>query len=320
MHHGTLTYLLENVLCCPQCRYTQLVPQTLSLFCPQCGWHSVLVDGDTVCFAEKIYETGQAKTVRVTQSSNIRQRLKWIHRKLVPWSERLIAERWYNSHEITLMREEELKGVYRLLSECLPDRQDVLLELGAGSQNHTELYQRFARFALSSDIYRDPIAVNLYNQTPSVFRCLMNVETLPIRDSSIDILFSSHVVEHFPQRINNLRTLHQAMKPGAVACHVVPITAGHLIVHFNHTISNVFALWPRLGRGIHGEYDSVWQELKQGTVKQWSRLFESCGFQMIGTAPGTMGLRPFIPTTTAIEWSKRLHIYGSWVFVMQAVK
>lgn len=184
---------------------------------------------------------------------------------------------------------------------------------------HLTFYREIADYAICSDIYRDPMAVQIYGTIPWAFYCLINVERLPIRDNTIDFLFTSHVVEHFPDQVNNLKALHRVLKPGAIACHVVPISAGFLLGHIIGTLANIVTLTPRLGRGVHGEYDSWWQEIQQTTVRAWLSLFRECGFELLSHAPGTLGLTPLRPSV-ALWLSDHLHMYGSWVFLMRAVK
>jgi SAM-dependent methyltransferase len=320
MEQETLTYLLDNVFCCPRCRFYHIHENDLSFMCATCGWRSDPVEGDTANFARVVYETAQAKTHRIHKTKPLLQKIKAIHNKVVPWKERIIESRWYTQKERLLMHQQELGKVYRILTNVISEPKPVLLELGAGFQNHVELYQRFAEYAITSDIYRDKNSVELYSGMPNVFRSVINIEELPLRESSIDLLFSSHVVEHFPDRVKNLRDLHQIMKPGAIACHIVPITTGHIKTHILHTISNIMVIWPRLGGGVHGEYDSIWQELRQGTINAWKTLFENCGFKVISSAPGTLGLKPFVPIDVSVRLANRLHVYGSWIFVMDVVK
>lgn len=212
-----------------------------------------------------------------------------------------------------------MSTVQRLLVDTLKTRQSVLLELGVGSLDRVAFYGQWAEYAICSDIYRDPLAVRIYRDIPWAFYCLINVEQLPLRESSVDILFTSHVVEHFPNRIRNLEALHRVLKPGAIACHVVPISSGLMLGHIVGTAANIMALVPQIGRGIHGEYDSIWQELRGTTVPAWRAVYERCGFQILADAPGTLGVAPLRPPVT-LWLANTLHIYGSWVFVMRAVK
>jgi hypothetical protein len=320
---GTLHYFLENVLSCPNCQQTTLDGDFETIRCTNCGWTSSKVHRDTFSFAPVVYDSARERTRRgsVLHSSpeTHRDKFKALVKRAIPWRKWILKDLNYWREAIAPLRQEELRKAQEILVEIIPKPKPVLLELGVGYQNHVDLYHQFARSAICSDIYRDPWAADLYNHLPWILYCLINVEKLPIRESSIDILFSSHVVEHFPYRKDNLNALHRALKPNAIACHIVPISLGFLLGHLVGTMSNLLTLTPRIGRGVHGEFDSGWQELQQTTVRYWRKLFEGSGFEIIQESPGTLGLTPLRPRFTL--WvSKTFRIYGSWIFVMRTVK
>jgi hypothetical protein len=99
---------------------------------------------------------------------------------------------------------------------------------------------------------------------------------------------------------------------------VVPIASGFLLGHIIGTMANAIILRPRFGRGVHGEYNSCFDEIRQTTVSAWKHLFEQCGFEILKSAPGSLGLTPMRPSAT-LWLSDHFHIYGSWIFLMKSV-
>ncbi len=312
-----------KAFCCPACHSSYIQVNGQLLTCKVCDWHSSLTCGDTISFIpvdQNDAYNGVPEGIQTETARN--QRFGWVktlHSRLVPWKRWIFRDMDYWRKAIHPVRLQEIDTAKKLLVSISSEPFDLLLELGVGFQDHIDLYTQFSHHAISSDIYRDPDAVRIYRDTPSVLYCLIDVEQLPIRESSIDLLFTSHVVEHFPNRKKNLNSLHRAMKPGAVACHIVPISFGFLLGHMLGTLANALVLLPRIGRGVHGEYDSIRQELQQTTLSSWRKLFEECGFDILLDAPGALGLTPVRPKHT-LWLSKRLHIYGSWVFVMKVLR
>jgi len=316
---------IRSALCCPACQSVELNESDVKFRCQSCGWQSTLVDGDTPSFAPIVYDGARTKTRRTTKpNSLLNNRLRWlkaVHKRLVPWRHWVFRNPAAQQAAIDIFRRQEMDVVQRILGEALTSRQQLLLELGVGFQDHVTFYKQLAEFAICSDIYRDPAAVEVYKDVPWIFYCLINVEQLPLRESSVDVLLTSHVVEHFPDRVNNLRALHRVLKPGAIACHVVPTATGILLGHVVATAVNVMTLVPRIGNGVHGEYDSVWQELRETTVRAWRTLFESCGFQVLREEPGTLGFAAFHSFVThLLADTLKLRNFGSRVFVLRTVK
>jgi len=314
---------INSILCCPACESAELEESDGAYACTKCKWQSTLIGNDTPSFASVVYEEARGQTRRVSESGRLVKKfvgwLKEVRKRIVPWRWWIFRDVDYWRTAIQPLRDSEFNTAETLLSQTLTSQGQTMLELGVGFQDHRALYEKFAHCAICSDIYRDPVAAQLYSNSPNVLYGVINVDELPIRDNSIDVLFTSHVVEHFPDRENNLRALHQKLRPGAIACHVVPTATCFVLGHLVGTAANFGTLTPKIGRGIHGEYDSIWEELRLTTVPAWKEVFERCGFELMSDAPGTLGLMPMRPTHT-LWLAEHLHIYGSWVFVMRVRK
>jgi len=311
--------LLEHILCCPVCQRWPLDATLASLSCGACGWQSQIVEKDTLSFIPDM--KNETDAIRSASSplrrSGIGKWIRVIHRRLVPWRQWLFRDADFWEHAIKPLRAKELETSRRLIAQVMPARQPVMVELGVGSRDNKALYAEVAEQAICSDIYRDPAAVRAYSTVSWAYYCLISVAQLPLRTASIDFLFTSHVVEHFPNCVYNLLDLRRILKPNGIACHIVPIATGFMLGHLVGTIVNMLTLTPYLGRGVHGEYTSVWQELQATTVRGWQTLFEKCGFEVVCQAPGALGIPPLLPSTT-MWMTKHLKIYGSWVFLTRA--
>lgn len=321
----TVPDAIKSVLCCPICESVNLTEQEYGFLCPVCGWKSLVVEGDTLSFAPIVYNGPRTRTRRVSDSANfLGNKSKWfriLHRRFVPWRGWIFRNLEQQRRAIDIFREKEMRIAQFLLTKMVTNRRPILLELGVGWQNHLELYRQLAEYAICSDIYRDPVAVEIYKDVPWVFYCLINVEQLPIRESSLDIIISSHVVEHFPDRVRNLKALYRVLKPGGIACHIVPTATGITIGHLLTTFANIATLVPRLGSGVHGEYDSIWDELKKTTVRAWRGLFESCGFEVVADEPGILGFAQFHPLVSRfLADTLGLQGLGSRIFILKVMK
>jgi SAM-dependent methyltransferase len=342
-----LAPLVRDVLACPRCRGSleRAATETLDLRCAACGWLSTTVGGDTVCFVERAYATAQLRTRRGAPSEGAGRASRGVTaaigarplaalrrlaaRTVFAWRPWLLAkierrDPAYWRRAFTALREHELEAVERLLDEHAPSLAGegpprVGLELGVGFQDHRRLYERLADFWIASDIYRDPEAAALYGASPRSLYALIDAARLPLRESSLDVVFTSHVLEHFPDRRQGLEDLRRALRPGGLACHVVPIAQGFIAGHLLQTALNIVTLSPRLGRGVHGEFESAWQEVRETTAGAWRRLFTSCGYELIAEAPGTLGLYPLRPRLSM--WiARRLGLFGSRVFLTRAAR
>jgi SAM-dependent methyltransferase len=240
--------------------------------------------------------------------------LRW-RRPLIRWIEREDPTYWREA--LAPLRADEMCSVIRLFERHLDGPRPWLLELGVGFQDHTELYDSISHAAICSDIYRDATAARIYTPRPNCLYGVIDVERLPFRPASFDLAFTSHVVEHFPDRLRDLRALRRILKPGALACHVVPMAGVFAAGQVLSTLLNVATLTPRIGRGVHGEFGSVLEEIRGTTRREWRRAFRESGFEVIDEASGTLGLRPLRPWMTG--WiARNLGLHGSRVFLTRA--
>jgi SAM-dependent methyltransferase len=130
---------------------------------------------------------------------------------------------------------------------------------------------------------------------------------LPMPDESVDVVFSSNVLEHVVDLPALLVETRRVLKPGGVAIHILPTPAWRFWSIVAHYPFLVFAalgirtgfvnwsdpnarhvrtsergrayllrriLWP----GPHGEFPSALAELAGFRAKRWVEMLEACGF------------------------------------------
>ena len=315
------------VLCCPQCRHALDIRGVLAR-CHSCGWSSSTARNDTLALTDRIYDAAQLRTHRRSMDNDPSTQPEGLLAKLVAWGKAfppyvawrdfVMGTASYWEKGTRAFRVEEMKRVRRLFDRMGVPTADLLLELGVGSQDRREFYRHVANRVICSDIYRDPLAAQYYHGPSSqALYCIINAENLPLRTSSVDTVFTSHVVEHFPDRRHTLRDLHRILKPGGWACHVVPLAAGFALRHLLRLPIHILRLNPRIRFEIHGEYNTAWQEVRDTTIYSWRRLFTSCGFRIVAESPGTMAVRPFRHYHT-IPLGNILGFATSHIFLMRA--
>jgi SAM-dependent methyltransferase len=144
--------------------------------------------------------------------------------------------------------------------------------------------------------------------------------TIPMPDSSVDIVFSSNVLEHVPDLARMYAEIHRVLAPGGMCVHVVPTHTWRLwttltsyLEAISFSASSLPQLVPRaLPRGSelrrlgqawyrtarhtvglclprrHGERGNVISELWLFHPRWWRRSFQDNGFEVIADMP--MGL------------------------------
>lgn len=152
----------------------------------------------------------------------------------------------------------------RLFEELVYQRvrtSDSVLEIGAGSgrgnQKHFELLGRVTRYV---GIDPDPrVLTNPYLDQGYVG----TAESLPFADACFDLVFHSHVAEHFESPMNCNREISRVLRPGGLLLFVTPsrfyyaMLAAKLTPHWFHafyvrhfgsgrTADDVFPIWYRL--------------------------------------------------------------------------
>jgi SAM-dependent methyltransferase len=190
-----------------------------------------------------------------------------------------------------------------------------ILEIGAGTGRQAlELQQR------GFEVTAIDVAESVY-ATHRVFPVNdYDGRTFPPADASIDVVFSSNMLEHVPDLARMHAEIHRVLAPGGICIHTLPThtwrfwtTLTSYIEAISFSVSSIPQLVPqappraaelrRLGRawyrtfrhaaGLcfprrHGERGNVISELWLFHPRWWRRNFEENGFAVVAHEP--MGL------------------------------
>lgn len=174
-----------------------------------------------------------------------------------------------------------------------------LLELGAGTGYQAKLL---------ADLGHDVTAVDLEGSSYAgarVFPVLDYDGThLPLASQSIDVVFSSNVLEHVKDPAALAGEMRRVLAPGGFGLHLVPTPAWRfwttlagpldiplLFVKRGATRPGkrqplVRAVLGRLWPQRHGEYGSAWSELARFRADAWRARFVDWGFDVVTMRPG----------------------------------
>jgi SAM-dependent methyltransferase len=108
---------------------------------------------------------------------------------------------WFRRHEAAYLA---------LASHC---RDAVVLEAGCGEGYGADLLARDARLVLGLD-YDAPTAAHVARAYPAVRAVRGNLATLPLRESTVDVVANLQVIEHLWDQPGFLRECHRVLRPG----------------------------------------------------------------------------------------------------------
>lgn len=124
-----------------------------------------------------------------------------------------------------LVRDKELSVA---LSEFPGDPQSSVLEIGSGTGYMLERIG--ARYP---NLVGLEIEGSAYDATdPRIVR--YDGKKLPFPDSSFDVIFSSHVLEHIPNIEAFIEEMARVLKPGGVAIHILPSSTWRVLTSVFH--------------------------------------------------------------------------------------
>ncbi|MBL7924331.1 MAG: class I SAM-dependent methyltransferase [Bacteroidia bacterium] len=156
----------------------------------------------------------------------------------------------------------------------MPDKKfDRVLELGCGIGYQSAFLSKIANNVMATDL-PDPdiqahapgmeVAKNLHNKlnVKNVQFIACSAETLPFEDSSFDLIYSSHVLEHIPDRDKALAEMARVLKPGGIYFCVTPVSFEKLYSFLNYyllLVTRIFALLGRIVKRIFWSKDRTSQ-------------------------------------------------------------
>ncbi len=97
--------------------------------------------------------------------------------------------------------------------------------------------------------------------------------TLPFRDGSFEIIYSSNLLEHIPHLAAFQEEMHRVLRPEGLAIHVLPSSAWRFWTNLTHLVRY------RRRPHAHGEHaTNALTEIAVFSRSQWRRIFESAGW------------------------------------------
>lgn len=193
----------------------------------------------------------------------------------------------------------------------VPLRGQMVLELGGGVSGQSFLMAEWAASVVCTDLLRTEglhstpferaAALQRLSPTANLFFVCGRGEQIPLRSSSMDVVFSSYVFEHIADRAAAAREVARVLRPGGVAITVVPnvpetvlralwfasFYAPRQLVKMALLRSGLarrlrvrIAHPPSLRHTVHGAYSGHREELLGSRSGVWDSLFEDAGLRV----------------------------------------
>jgi ubiquinone/menaquinone biosynthesis C-methylase UbiE len=123
-------------------------------------------------------------------------------------------------------REAKARGIEATLKEQVGDvRERDVLDVGTGAGYIASYLAPRCRSLLSVDVVDERVTRDFDFQ-------LVTSETLPMPDSSFDLVISNHVIEHVDDQLLHLQEIRRVLRPGGVCYLATPNKYALLEPHF----------------------------------------------------------------------------------------
>ena len=119
--------------------------------------------------------------------------------------------------------------------DLMPETKDMrILELGCGIGYQSAMLAKISKSVVASDLPNESVAdhapgmdvaAQLHKQLAinNVTLIPCSAEELPFEDDSMEMVFSSHVLEHIPNQQKALNEIYRVLKPGGYHVCIVPV-------------------------------------------------------------------------------------------------
>jgi len=119
--------------------------------------------------------------------------------------------------------------------DLMPETKDLrILELGCGIGYQSAMLAKISKSVVATDLPNESVvdhapgmaaAAELHKhlEIDNVKLVPCSAEELPFEDSSMDMVFSSHVLEHIPNQQKALNEIYRVLKPGGYHVCIVPV-------------------------------------------------------------------------------------------------
>jgi len=199
------------------------------------------------------------------------------------------------------------------------------LEIGGGVSGHSFLLTDFADHVICTDLLdvessyggrlADAAAPRRWDARHQLHYVCARGEAIPLRDSSVDVVFSSFVFEHIKDRAAAVSEIHRVLRPGGHVVTNVPNRLEQVYRALNFCFGSIpkqvlkaalvwsglaqrshlvirsapvprprtrpeFVVWLRstFTYPPHGAYPGHLNEIRESGIAHWDRLFEERGF------------------------------------------
>ena len=180
------------------------------------------------------------------------------------------------------------------------DRAARVLEIGSGTGfllgRIRERYSDVVGLEVEGSAYQfsDP-GITLYDG-----------RNIPFPESSFDVVFSSHVLEHVAELAAFGEEISRVLKPGGVAVHIIPSPTWRVLtslLHYFAVVKMAMSLFKRSGRGSikvqssrrtkaelvkfmmyaprHGEFGNVLTEIYYFSRYRWRKVFATSTLRLV---------------------------------------
>ncbi|MEO8740960.1 MAG: class I SAM-dependent methyltransferase [Casimicrobiaceae bacterium] len=234
------------------------------------------------------------------------------------------------SELLTRVRRHELESVRAFFAPGA-----MVLELGGGNGFQASIIDGWGCTVHSFDLAGRRPTAHAYHAVADY-----DGVHLPLPDASIDVAFSSNVLEHVRELPALLTETRRVLKPGGIGVHILPTPTWRLwsiIAHYPFLVFTALhmrtgfvdwsdkkarqartsergvaylikrILWP----GPHGEFPGALTELSAFRAAHWTRALASAGFAVESVTPTGIyysgyGLFPHLATTTRCAMARIL--------------
>lgn len=201
------------------------------------------------------------------------------------------------------------------------EKTDHVLEIGCGLGYYSVFLSNMSKELVATDLDEESnedhaIGLNKTRDFTRKFNCSnikitpASAESIPFEDSSFDFVFSSHVLEHVPNKELAISEIYRVLKPNGLFICITPSRADRFYAFFNNHIylfgrvlyhlfrkrnanntvtegksmsekvtankNNIF--FPQ----VHGAYSSYFEEFRKWSFSNWKKLLlTNTGFTLV---------------------------------------
>jgi len=234
----------------------------------------------------------------------------------------------------TRKRRREIEAVMDLLAPYVKDKRDKnILEFGSGKGYQVPYLKRLGHL-VASDPYTAS-SIKWRDRTARVVCC--DATRLPFADSSFDMVFSSHVIEHIEDTDTLFRELKRVGDKDCLYVFTVPTEIWLLLSLPAQVYNGVRKILTRFtgGRGAarketktgagskrsfpagHGWRPGFLESFRSFRPASWKALFASNGFDIMAMRPLLLYAPSEFPVVPTVSLPASLGVSSSLAFVLK---